>query len=250
MEETKKFFTLVTYNLDCSSNYQEQRLNVFVEQMKKSAPDIIVIQEGTREIYSKLFLVMQHMGYKRKFFPEIQKRACGEVIFSLLPIKSGEYIPFQYTKQGRGISLYLVEVNGQDLWIGGTQLESGSKRSPLVRKQISQIQKRFSKVSETVILAGDFQIANYQNDIKEPDGWVDAWYEAGKSGEKFTVDSKINTMAEVQDRPDRVWLLQSRDSAAVPIEYDECRLIGLPEPYKEMFFASKHFGVWVRFALG
>ncbi len=250
MEDVEKSFTLVTYNLDCRSGYQEERLNAFVEQMKQQKPDFIIIQEGTKETYSKLFLVMQNMGYKRKFLPEVQKRACGEVIFTKLPIVSAEYLPFQNTKQNRGISLYQVDIYNQKVWVGTTQLESGGTRSPLLRKQIAQLENFFSKVPEIIILAGDFQITSYQNNIKEPDGWIDAWYEAGKSSEEFTIDSKINTLAEVQDRPDRVWLRSSGDPLKGLIECEDYRLVGLPKPRTETFFASKHFGIWTRFLLG
>jgi len=243
MEDIQKSFTLVTYNLDQQSTYREERFNAFVEQIKTLKPDVLTIQEGSKDIYSKLFLVMKNMHYKRIFFPEVQGKSRGEVIFTTLPIKKSEYTRFQYTQQNCGLSLYLVEVYGQDIWIGTTQLESGSKRTPLLRKQIAEIHKKASKLQEPFILAGDFQIAEYQ-DIGEPEGWFDAWYEAGKSCERYTVDSKINTLAEVQDRPDRIWL-QSREI----LECDDCRLVGLPTPRQEMLFASKHFGVQVTFLL-
>jgi len=247
--EVEKSLTLVTYNLDRKSSYLEERFDAFVEQMKLMCsqslpPDFIIIQEGTRNLYSRLFLVMKNMGYRRHFFPEVQKRAWGEVIFTRHFISKTEYFRYQHTTQERGLSIYHVEIHGQKLNIATTQLEEGSKRVPYLRKQIAQIEKRFSKSQEPVILAGDFQIANYQADIKEPEGWIDAWVEAGRSNEEYTVDGKINTLAEVQDRPDRIWFLPLD-----VLECGDCRLVGLPTPRQEMLFASKHFGVWARFLI-
>jgi len=230
-------FTLITYNLDRKSIYQEERFNAFIEQIKELKPDILVIQEGTRNIYSNLFLIMKRMGYQRS----LADKVCNEVIFTKFKILNAEQIRFQYTSQNKGLIVYYLDIYGHQIPVITTQFEEGSRRIPLIRKQIFQISKRFPK--GPTILAGDFQIANYQ-DIKEPDGWIDTWYEAAKSDEKYTINCKINTLAEVQDRPDRVWFL--------PGDILECvdhRLVGLPKPHQDMIFASKHFGILVKFCI-
>lgn len=235
-----KTLTVLTYNIDRRSVYIEDRFNALIKQIKetKPTPEVIFIQEGSRDIYSKLFLVMKNMGYRWVFFPEIQNRACGEIIFTKLSILDKKYMRFQHTDQERGLSVYTVEASNQKIVIATTQLETGT---PLLRKQLLQISSIFSSYKEPVILAGDFQITSFCVDLDKPEGWTDAWEEAGKSSEEFTVDKDKNTLAEVQDRPDRVWYRG--------LDCDDCRLVGLPAPRKEIYHPSKHFGVQATFIL-
>lgn len=236
-----KSLTLVTYNLDHKSICHEERLNAFILQIRDIDPDVVVIQEGTRDIYPKLFLMMKHMGYKFQQFPEIQKRKCSEMIFTKLPFTKAYYKRFQCTQQERGFSTYTLDVHGKQIQIVTTQLECGVHRASFLRKQITEIQKLFT---DPVIFLGDFQISDFQHNIKQPSGWIDAWEEAGVSKEKYSVDYKINTLANVQDRPDRIWFLPKN-----VLECEECRLVGLPIPRQEHLFVSEHFGVRAKFLI-
>jgi endonuclease/exonuclease/phosphatase family metal-dependent hydrolase len=242
----EKTFTVITYNIDYQSPFQEERLYQFIEQVKEWNPDILAIQEGTKAIYSKLFLAMQNMGYLKKVDERYIKKDISEVIFTKFPIKKSEYIPFQHTKQKRNLTLYLLDVLGQDIWFGTTQLESGGKRTPFLNKQIKQIEKKVSKLNEAVILTGDFQLAEYQKNICEPHEMIDAWYDAGNSEQKYTIDSKLNMNVRFSDRPDRIWYKSPRDSKE-EIECVEYSLVGLPNSNEAPLLASNHFGIYTKF---
>lgn len=250
MEE--KTFTVITYNIDAKSPFSEERHYKFIEQIKEWNPDILTIQEGTKKIYSKLFLTMKNMGYTKVIDERIYRKDISEVIFTKFKIRKTEYIRYKKTKQGRNLTLCFISVHGKDMCICTTQLESGGKRTPFIRQQLSEIEKRVSKINEPVILTGDFQLVEYQKDISGPKGMIDVWYEAGLTNQKYTVDSNINLSVKFRDRPDRIWYRSSENGCE--IECEECLLVGLPESHidenkNSSLLASNHFGVYARFEI-
>lgn len=250
MEE--KTFTVITYNIDAQSPFSEERLYKFIEQIKEWNPDILTIQEGTKKMYEKLFLTMKNMGYKKIVDESIYKKDISEVIFSKFPILKTEYIRYKKTKQSRNLTLYFMDIRGQNMCICTTQLESGGKRTPFIRQQLSEIEKRISRINEPVILTGDFQLVEYQKDICGPKEMTDVWYEAGLSNEKYTVDSKINLTVKFRDRPDRIFYRSSRNIDGCKLECVKCLLVGIPDTYMDSdknsnLLASNHFGVYAKF---
>lgn len=239
-DDSRRTFTIITYNIDSQSSFQEERISSFIEQILEWKPDIITMQEVSRGLLSKLFVTMKKMGYSKVLLNEIQRKDIAEITFSKFPILKAEYMPFDMTDQKRGMSLYLLDIFDNKIWVCNVQLEGGACRSPKIRNQIEHLGKKFSKEKE-VLIGGDFQIASYQKDIKEPEGWSDVWYEVGNTEEQYTMDSKINLNAKFQDRPDRIWFKTSG-----LLECEECHLVGIPKS-EGTHLASNHFGLWAKF---
>lgn len=237
-------FTLVTFNLDGREINCDNRLKIFLQIIEEREPDIVVIQEGSRLTYEKLFREMGHMNYKREVPNEVTMRKYGEVIFSKFPILKSEYIHFQKTNQSRGLSHCLLDIEGTQIWVSTTQFETGERSIPIRKHQIKSLPSSFQFLKDPIIFAGDTGILEYQQDLKEPPGWDDAWVERGTDQNKFTLNSKQNIMATPPfcDRVDRVWYYPSSEVNLECINYN---LIG----NTEKTICSSHFGVKVEFEL-
>lgn len=236
--------TFVTYNIDGSAYNLEKRLDAFLECVKSSPPDVVVIQEGTRLTYERLLREMALLGYKRQLLDVMNKRPTGEMIFSKYPISDGRYIPFGRSSENRGVSLLKIDLWGKHLWICTAQFDSTSSMS---RSQITSFAHniRSMPLNENIIFGGDTRIMEYQTDLKEPDGWCDAWYEGGTDSEKFTYNSQTNLLVPLpyKDRPDRIWYHPSDNGFT--IDCVECKLYGNDSPVT----ISSHYGVWTRFVM-
>lgn len=230
--------TLLSYNIDSDERNYKERLSLFLKQVKELEPNIVLIQEATFITYEKLFREMNIMGYKKEFSDEIRLRKEGEVIFSKLPIEKAEYIPFRHSTEMRGLTRYLINIEGHKLWICTSQFE----RLPAIRrKQIVQMERLFEK--ESVIFGGDTQIKSYER-FEAPEGWFDCWYELGNEKNKFTVDweSNMSVKPPIRDRSDRFWFKVEK-TCEYSIECNDYKLIGKNEDIK----VSQHFGVYTKF---
>ena len=266
-------FTFVTYNIGGMKYLREERLQAFMDKIEVTLPDIVVIQEGTRLTYEKLLRSMGLLGYKRQLFDVMNTRETGEIMFSKFPILSGgdigpRYLSFKKTSENRGISCIKIEIGGTDrgldnktsggtgVWICTSQFDD---QTSLFRMQVNEFTSilRTTLKDGPVIFGGDTRILEYQNDLVHPDGWCDAWYEAGTEDNKYTYDSKKNLLTKppFRDRPDRVWF-RSYESGWPPggrlssskhqsLECVECKLYGNDNPVA----ISPHYGVWVKFRL-
>lgn len=239
--EEGNILTFVTYNLDSREYNFEERLDAFLELVKKSPPDAVVIQEGNRLSYEKLLREMGLLGYKRNLLDIMNHRKCGEIIFSKHRIVENEYLPFQNSVENRGVTLSKIDAWDVTFYVCTTQLD---RATPAIRSQINLLDKMVrSKVGEScVIFGGDVRLANYQTDITEPDGWYDGWIEAGSSTNELTVDCNTNMLVEppISDRPDRVWFLPGKDRDMECMDY---QLYG----NKSDVTISSHYGIWTQF---
>jgi endonuclease/exonuclease/phosphatase family metal-dependent hydrolase len=240
---------VLTYNIRGSLEYNlEKRLDEFLNRMKIDSPDIVVVQEGTRVCYEKLLREMGLLGYKRQICDIMNHRPVGELLFSKYPVSSGDFIPFRKTAENRGISLFRVDLGRKDVpvvWIGTTQLDS---TVAIARSQIRDLNFLLKSIpgENFFILAGDFRISEYQADLKEPEGWKDAWYEAGSDSEKYTIDHTTNLLVNppYRDRPDRVWYRPLRNSAHEQVVCESCTLYGRDSTTT----ISPHYGVMAIFS--
>ena len=109
--------------------------------------------------------------------------------------------------------------------------------------QIENLSRTLREIpdTDTIIFGGDTQISEYQIGLKQPDGWYDAWYEAGSDSHKYTYNSDINLLVvpPYKDRLDRVWYR----SGTQELECVECKLYG----HDSETAISSHYGVWVKF---
>lgn len=234
-------FSVVTYNLDGRQHNYEERLNAFIEQIKIHSPDVVVIQEGSRLTFEKLLRELGHLGYKRLLPDIMHHRQTGEMVFSKFPISQTNYINFKLATDNRGLTVIKIDVWGREgIWIVTSQLD---EKIAMKRQQLTSIPTllRFVPKEDTVIFGGDTRIFEYQ-DLPAPEGWYDAWYEAGSTAYKFTLDSETNLLANppFKDRPDRVWFRLGSGSRMICVD---CKLFG----HDSQTAISSHYGVIATF---
>ena len=240
-------FTFVTYNLDSQTYNFEERLNSFLEKIKADPPDVVVVQEGRRLTYEKLIREMGLLGYKRHLLDVMSHRNTGEVIFSKFPMSNIEYVNFPGSTENRGITYAKIDMWGVDnIWVCTSQLDFGVGLSRTQVKKINHTLKDIPKTTN-LIFGGDTRISEYQSDLSQPNGWCDAWYEAGTESERYTYDSSVNLLVSppYKDRPDRVWFRPSTSEGSKTLECVGCKLYGNDSPTA----ISSHYGVWVKFRL-
>jgi len=241
MDELSTSFTVVTYNLDGREHNYEERLAAFISQIKTHSPDVVVVQEGTRLTFEKLLRELGHLGYKRLLPDIMHHRQMGEMVFSKFPISETRYLSFKLASDNRGLTVIKIDVWGRKgIWIVTSQFD---EKISMKRQQLNSIPAllRFIPPDDTVIFGGDTRILEYQ-DLSAPEGWYDAWYEAGSSEHKFTLDSETNLLANppFKDRPDRVWFRLGSESG---LYCSECKLFG----YDSQTAISSHYGVIATF---
>jgi len=258
-------FSLLTYNLDARKYDFERRFKDFINLIRSNQPDIVLVQEVNRILYERLLREFGNMKYKKVLLEEMRSKDVGEFIFSKFPVVDVEFKRFYRTNQDKGITRAKINIEGKNIEIYTSQLEVGAEFSSIRRTQISSFNTIFNKSSKenkdksskkikdkvlnsidtgNIIFGGDTRILEYEKDIIQPEGWIDAWYEAGTSSNKFTFDSVRNfsTPTPYKDRPDRIWFKPStaKDLSIVCIEH---KLLGthLEEEI------SSHYGVWAKF---
>lgn len=232
---------VLSYNLDCNLSSHLERLKLFLDQVKETNPDVVAIQEGTKKIYEVLFREMGKLNYKFNFISEIRNKFKGELIFSKYKIIETKYIPFQYTKQDKGLTVCQIKVKGVDIITISCQFEEDQN---IRKKQIDQL-LNIDSSGKNIISMVDTRIKDYQDEIDlSKKGWFDAWEEEGCNSEKYTMDYTKNMWAGhlCRDRFDRIWFLPGTEDV---IECEKYKLIGITnEPIESSIgIASSHFGV-------
>jgi len=204
-------FTVLTYNIDRNEYDLLDRLAALLKLIENTQPDFILFQEVTRISLEKLAREMRVWGYK-KYIPEHffnVQRPYFEVIFTKLPVKKPVFQEFRLSTDRRGLGCVCVEVWGKkDLWIVTTQYDALATRKKDEIADTDLLLKRVGIDEDcTVIFGLDSGILEYQRTLGCPNGWMDAWYEAGTDNEKYTVDYEKNPFVPKpnRDRPDRIW---------------------------------------------
>lgn len=243
-------FSVVTYNIDGREYNITERISTFLSYVKNHPVDIVFVQECQRIINEKLLREMRGLGYSYYMASEMRERPIdsSEVIFSKIPLKNTRYIPFPNSKQQRGLSL--ADLDFQEKKCGiitliTSQFETGDANLPSRREQIRFFNVALRNINNPIIFGGDTGLLEYNSSVGTfiPNGWEDAWYAAGSSDNKFTLDSNNNTLAAAPycDRPDRVWYIDSSKK----LECNDCVLYG----NDSTVVISSHYGVRCDFEL-
>lgn len=226
---------ILTQNLDASSFNVEDRLLRFLEIVKEIEPDVILLQEVKRNISEKLFREMNILGYKRAFCDSLNQRP-SLVIFSKLPILTTKVLEF-ISAEEKELLVVKVQHGNETFWVCTAQLDFGISQK---RKQITSLSSLLRNIGvdvlDKVVFGGDTRLFEYQRNIAEPDGWVDAWYECGLPCNQYTYDSEINPLTPLphKDRMDRIWCRNASPKAFELVGTDEGQTI-----------CSSHFGILV-----
>lgn len=231
--------SILTFNMDSNPYNCEERLNSLINIIKKLLPDIILLQECTRQLSEKVFREIGiGLQYKKFFSNEINNRP-SEIIFSKIPFTDSSYISFKNSNENRGLSV--INING--LWICTSQFDYGifQKRSQIADLEYL-LKTNGAKYEDPIIFGGDTRIMEYQKDISCPNGWFDAWYEIGDDKNKYTFDNVTNLLVKPPnlDRPDRIWFKNANKLECVSYDLigNNCEVI-----------PSSHYGVFVKFII-
>lgn len=179
---------VVTLNVDCEGECYEHRLEKNLNFIKKHNPDIIALQEVKYGSYDKIIEILG-VGYKYFLDKRVKyNRMYGELLLSKYDIIKSEYRRFDNSPNIRGITNYLVNIDGNSVNILTTHMENKEKYNKIHTEYLSLFTQNMNKV----ILMGDF---NYYVDEAN----IGDLEDLGKNGD-YTYISKI-----YNSRPDRVY---------------------------------------------
>ncbi len=230
-------FTILTYNIDSSEHNYEERLGAFFEIVKDSNPDLVSIQEARRITYEIILRKMGEFGYKRYLPIDVQNRQTGEALFSKYRMEETQFLPFVKSGMKGGITISKIYLDNESwFWFMTSQFD---ETFTIKKTQVKDLGVLLRKFDGDIFFAGDTRILNYQKNLSEPDGWFDAWYEAGSSKEEYTYDSRYNRMAvdPLRDRPDRIWYKSDKECVSYNLVGKESEIT-----------VSSHFGVMTEFS--
>jgi len=237
-------FTVLTYNIDKREYNMLERIVAFVNVIKVSMPDFVLLQETTKISLEKLVREIHLLGYKRYIPDNERQRTTLEVIFTKYPVKKSFYIEFRMSPERRGLTCINVSIHDKyNIWLVTSQFD---KNSTLKKSQLTEMKPLLKKngvdITDNVIFGGDTGIFEYQKDIGCPDEWLDAWYEAGTDKEKYTIDYEKNpyVLQPHKDRPDRIWFSDNKR-----ILCENCEFFGEDSE----IVISSHYGVLATFVL-
>lgn len=233
-----KEFSVLTWNI---GNCNENLKNV-LEIILLSKTDIVLLQECFRRNYEEIFNFAKMNGYKSYLPDETKRKDFGELVLSKFPFSQFCFQKFFKSKQNRGITKIVVDIDREDyVVIATSQLEGGDYSYSLKKNQGEIINKLRDNETKPIIFAGDFQVTEFQKDVDNiltSDGcWYDVWDEVGNKNNYFTIDFETNYQVQppLQERPDRIYFTsRERD-----IVCKEMKLIGKDVDFRPCF----HYGI-------
>ncbi len=204
---------LVTWNLNgLEDRHIDERTEAAMFQMllgvplekamlndfKPNTPDIIVLQEVVERSYHAHILPhLQAAGFT--VYPQQpSERSYFEVMATRLPVLDYSHEKFEYTDQGRELSVLKLE---NKLTIMTAHMESMKPGSSMRIEQAKLILDKMNQDNDPCIFAGDTNLRQSEWETLTPNVVVDAWQSSG-SPKKH----KITWQREkYKARYDRVW---------------------------------------------
>ena len=169
-----------------------------MENFKPNTPDIIVLQEVVERSYHAHILPHLRAAGFTVYPQQPSERSYFEVMATRLPVQSYSHEKFEYSDQGRELSVLKLE---NELTIMTAHMESMKPGSSMRIEQAKHILDWMNQSDFPCVFAGDTNLRQSEwNDLK-PDNVVDAWESSG-SLKKYK-----NTWQreKYKARYDRVW---------------------------------------------
>ena len=170
------------------------------ENFKPNTPDIIVLQEVvTRSYHAHILPHLQAAGFT--VYPqEPSERSYFEVMATRLPVQSYNHEKFEYSDQGRELSVLKLE---NKLTIMTAHMESMKPGSSMRIEQAKLILDKMNQNDNPCIFAGDTNLRQSEWEDLKPDNdtVVDAWESSGSLKKHKTTWQREKYKA----RYDRVW---------------------------------------------
>lgn len=197
--------TIMSCNIDKTLPSINKRIEGLVKIVSDVNPDVIVVQEGTKMIYSSLLREMGIVGYKGYLPPNVNERDSGEMIFSKHKMSNVGYLSYGTFDQ-KGLTCANVKLPGSgNICVMTTQISEESKYQSTQFSMIPTLVRSRAVNLTPVVLAGDFKMKSY-DEKKFKTQLVDAWIEAGSNKQKWTLSNKnpYNSVPS-EHRPDRIY---------------------------------------------
>ena len=169
-----------------------------VENFKPNTPDIILLQEVVERSYHAHILPhLQAAGFT--VYPQQpSERSYFEVMATRLPVKSYSQEKFEYSDQGRELSI--LELDNK-LTIMTAHMESMKPGSSMRLAQAKLILDKMNLSDTPCIFAGDTNLRQSEWESLEPLKVTDAWESTGSHKKHKTTWQREKYKA----RYDRVW---------------------------------------------
>lgn len=203
---------LVTWNLNgLDDKYLDERTEAAMFQLllgaplekamqegfKPNTPDIVLLQEVVeRSYHAHIKTHFEAAGFK--LFPQKpSERSYFEVIATRLPVVDFTYEPFEYSEQGRGLSVISLD----NLTVMTAHMESMKPGSSMRLEQAEFILDKMNQSNYPIIFAGDTNLRKSEWESLTPDKVNDAWESVGSPKiHRFTWQREA-----YKARYDRIW---------------------------------------------
>lgn len=243
----KAELVVATLNTWFGEYFFERRFEAITEILRAADPDIIGLQEITRESLDILAQVPWIRDqYSISDIDESTFEGYGVVMLSRLPIRRLQ-VHVLPGPMGRQIAVGEYLLNGESLHVAVVHLESLRTSTPIRVQQLHTLFELLKATRHSIIM-GDFNFcASWQeNDFLDP-SYTDIWSALYPNDTGYTEDTEINKMhafvarKSKQVRFDRI-LLQSQEPGWVP---NGIRRFGMEpvSPHLPLVFPSDHFGL-------
>jgi exonuclease III len=241
-------FKVLTYNIWFSDININERLTKLLYLLNKENPDIICLQEVRKDVLA--ILVNKLKIYKFWETSLNENKTYGVVIFSKFKNTKTNIYKFKKTNMDRHFVIMELDLlDNKKINIVTTHLESEFKKYNLKNTiKYHQFTNLLSylKCKNNVILGGDMNISNEENDVYILDKfWDDCWILNGSdNNKKYTYDCNtnifINKKTKYKSRLDRIYIKKNGN-----LELKDFSLIGKGEG----IIPSDHYGIIVKIEL-
>jgi endonuclease/exonuclease/phosphatase family metal-dependent hydrolase len=243
-----KQLTFVTYNVLADPVGKDSRIPQVLALLDKSNADIIALQEVAGWFLADLVNQkwVKEKGYN---FTKIHNRIAspgGQLILSKFPIKESTYRVLP-GRQRRTVLLATILLDGRQLSVATTHMESYLEDGPIRARQLDAIFPLLKDADDAVFL-GDFNFG----DGEQPDsahldeGYQDIWLSLHPKKPGYTWNIEVSKMAQKGSFPGEASRRIDRILVRSPIwQPKQIEIIGDKPvvPGKIDLFPSDHFGL-------
>jgi hypothetical protein len=204
-----------------SINFQGQTSEVLAEEAFTRNIDVVAFQGCTRQNYEQILRSFKSRGYNYYHkFDQAANVDDAEIIVSRKKVLKKEFASFVNTLQNRGIGKFLIDIGDKPnsdgsltpitAWVITAQFEKGASGNARRRLQIQELSNLIKRGDVPTIFMGDTHIPSWQQDLKCPNAWLDAWREKG------TPD---NEKTDMIDRRQQIWYLTKKGMECSDFSY-------------------------------
>ncbi len=199
---------LMTWNVWFNERAQKIRMQSILDTIESYEPEIIGLQELTKEGIKSLEDPEQILSEYHKIESDVSLlQGYWEGLYTRLePGPSSGRTEYEWTHMGRGLTV--LHYPALDLVVGTTHLES-MDRAKFRQAQAKEAFERLDSIgTRNAALMGDMNLYHEESLEPLPPGWMDSWDVLHPHEKGWTRDSQRNKMLEnpTQERLDRIFI--------------------------------------------